>query len=68
MATIGPRELDLAWLVFAHRVFETIAAHFGLSTACRTSCARRTSQATYAELTGSQVGDLDWYLLYAAVQ
>ena len=25
MATVGPREMDLAWLVFAHRVFETIA-------------------------------------------
>ena len=26
MAAIGPRELDVSWLIFAHRVFESLAA------------------------------------------
>ncbi len=67
MAAIGPRELDLAWLVFAHRVFETIATMMelpGMPDFLREEDVR----ATYAELTGRAVGDLRWYVLYAAVQ
>ena len=30
MAGLGPRELDVAWMLFAHRVFEELAGAFGL--------------------------------------
>ncbi len=67
MAAIGPRRLDLGWLVFAHRVFETIAEIMelpGMPHFLREEDVR----ATYAELTGVDVGDLTWFTLYAAVQ
>jgi len=67
MAAIGPREMDLAWLVFAHRVFETIAGALelpGMPHFLREDDVR----ATYTEITGVEVGDLGWYQLYDAVQ
>ena len=30
MAAIGPREMDVSWMVFAHLVFESITEVFGL--------------------------------------
>lgn len=67
MAAVGPREMDLAWLVFAHRVFESIARVMelpGMPDFLREDDVR----ATYAEATGVEVGDLSWYQLYDAVQ
>ena len=67
MAALGPREMDLSWLVFAHRVFESITAVFempGMPHFLR----EEDVVATYAELTGVTVGDLHWYHLYNAVQ
>ena len=67
MAAVGPREMDLAWLVFAHRVFESIAGAMelpGMPDFLREEDVR----ATYAELTGVEVGDLGWFQLYDAVQ
>jgi aminoglycoside phosphotransferase (APT) family kinase protein len=66
MAALGPRELDLAWLVFAHRVFQALAQTFelpGLPDVLRADDVT----ATYAELTGVEVGDLQWFEIYAAV-
>jgi aminoglycoside phosphotransferase (APT) family kinase protein len=67
MAAVGPREMDLAWLVFAHRVFETIAGSMelpGMPDFLREDDVR----STYAQATGVEVGDLTWYQLYDAVQ
>lgn len=67
MAALGPRELDLAWLAFAHEVFQGIAGVFelpGLPDFLRPE----DIVATYADLTGVTVGDLTWYRVYAAVQ
>jgi aminoglycoside phosphotransferase (APT) family kinase protein len=66
MAGLGPRELDLGWLVFAHRVFQTLAETFelpGLPDVLRAEDVT----ATYAGLTGVEVGDLQWFEVYAAV-
>ena len=68
MAAVGPREMDLAWLVFAHRVFESIAGSTRAARACPTSCARTTCGRRTPRLTGIEVGDLTWYQLYDAVQ
>lgn len=67
MAGIGPRELDLGWMVFSHMVFEQLATTFelpGMPHFLRPDDAA----ATYESLTGYTPRDLDWYVMYAAVQ
>jgi aminoglycoside phosphotransferase (APT) family kinase protein len=66
MAALGPRELDLAWLVFAHRVFQALAETFELPGLPHVLRAEDVT-ATYAGLTGVEVGDLQWFEIYAAV-
>ncbi|HWU22269.1 MAG TPA: phosphotransferase family protein [Nocardioides sp.] len=66
MATLGPREMDVSWLVFAHRVFQSIAAVFelpGMPDFLREEDVR----AAYEEATGATLGDLTWYHLYNGV-
>jgi aminoglycoside phosphotransferase (APT) family kinase protein len=66
MAGLGPRELDLAWLVFAHRVFQALAETFelpGLPDVLRADDVRT----TYSALTGAEVGDLTWFEIYSGV-
>lgn len=67
MATLGPREMDLAWMVFAHRVFQEIAEVMGLP-GMPDFLRADDVRATYAELTGVEVGELTWHQLHAAVQ
>ncbi len=67
MATLGPREMDVSWLVFAHQVFETLTTLFempGMPHFMR----EEDVTATYAELTGVSLGDLTWYHVYNGVQ
>ncbi|WP_433654699.1 phosphotransferase family protein [Nocardia sp. CA-128927] len=66
LATIGPRELDLAWLVFAHRVFQTIANTYGLP-GMPDFLRAKDAKTAYREFSGVEVGDLTWYTLYAAL-
>ena len=66
MAGIGPRELDLGWLVFAHRVFQTLAETFelpGLPDVMREEDVR----AAYQAVTGRAVGELRWFEIYSGV-
>ena len=67
MATIGPREMDLSWMVFAHQVFESITGSSEMPGMPRLP-ARGGRPATYADLSGVELGDLTWYHLYNAVQ
>jgi aminoglycoside phosphotransferase (APT) family kinase protein len=67
MATLGPREIDVAWLIYGHRIFEDIAATLalpGMPDFLRSSDV----VATYESLTGHQVRDLAFYGTYAALQ
>ncbi|MBV9830500.1 MAG: phosphotransferase family protein [Marmoricola sp.] len=67
MVTLGPRELDVSWMVFAHRVFETITGALelpGMPDFLREDDVR----ATYEQLTGVALGDLAWFHVYNAVQ
>jgi aminoglycoside phosphotransferase (APT) family kinase protein len=66
MAGIGPRELDLGWIVFAHKVFQSITDAFGMP-GLPEVLKPEDIRATYAEATGVEVGDLTWYELYSAV-
>jgi aminoglycoside phosphotransferase (APT) family kinase protein len=67
MAALGPRELDVSWLVFLHRFFQDIAEVFGvpgLPGLLRRSQVER----DYAELSGVPLRDMDFYLMYAALR
>ena len=66
MATLGPRELDVAWMVFAHDVFEAIASMLGLP-GMPHFMRRDDVRKAYTELSGVELGDLTWYELHAAV-
>ncbi|CAN5440200.1 phosphotransferase family protein [soil metagenome] len=66
MATVGPRELDIAWMIFAHMVFQELcglASMPGLPDVLREDDVR----ATYLQLTGVELGDLSWFYAYSAV-
>ena len=67
MASIAPREVDLAWGIFLHRFFQDIAVTFELPGLPGFFC-REDIEATYAELSGYTPRDMDWYLLYAATR
>lgn len=67
MATVGPREMDLSWMVFAHQVFESITEVFGMP-GMPDFMREEDVRATYAEETGKELGDLTWYHLYNGVQ
>jgi aminoglycoside phosphotransferase (APT) family kinase protein len=66
MTAIGPRELDVAWLIYAHMVFQELTGLAGLpglpDVLCETDV-----RATYRELTGVELGDLHWFYVYCGV-
>lgn len=66
MATLGPRELDVSWIIFAHNVFQELCGLAdlpGMPDFLREEDVR----ATYSELTGIELGDLRWFHVYAGV-
>ncbi|ETW21421.1 phosphotransferase family protein [Mycobacterium gastri] len=66
MVTLGPRELDVAWMIYAHMVFQGLAALAtlpGLPEVMREDDVR----ATYERLTGAELGDLHWFYVYSGV-
>ena len=67
MVGLGPRELDVAWLVYAHRVFEDLAAEYGLP-GMPHFLRLDDVVATYEARSGVTLRDLDFYLTYCAVQ
>ena len=66
MATVGPRELDVAWIVFAHMVFQELAGLAGLP-GLPDVLREEDVRATYARLTGLELGDLRWFYVFAGV-
>jgi aminoglycoside phosphotransferase (APT) family kinase protein len=67
MATIGPRELDISWLVFAHRVFESITGVMELP-GMPHFLREADVTAVYERLTGVRLGDLHWYHVFNGVR
>jgi aminoglycoside phosphotransferase (APT) family kinase protein len=66
-AALAPRELDLGWFIFFHRMFQDIAEQFsfpGLPGFLR----RSDVVAEYEKFSGATVRDLDFYLVYAALR
>lgn len=66
MTAVAPREMDLAWMIFAHRVFQHITTMMGLP-GMEHTLREADVKATYADLTGVEVGDLTWFYVHAAV-
>ncbi len=67
MADVGPRELDVVWLCYSHRVFQDLAEGLdlvGLPGFLRIDDTVR----AYGSESGHAVRDLDWHLQYAAVR
>ena len=66
MTTLGPRELDVAWLIFAHMVFQELA---GLATLPGLPDVLREDdvRSEYRRLTGVELGDLHWFYAYSGV-
>jgi aminoglycoside phosphotransferase (APT) family kinase protein len=67
MAGLGPREIDIAWLVGGHRVFQEIAGLFG-STGMPHFLRLEDVATQYETATGHTVRDIDFYLTYTAIQ
>lgn len=69
MATLGPRELDVAWLIFFHKYFQGIAVMLGFPAAPMTEFLRRDDVvAAYEKLTGYKLRDINWYLGYSLMR
>ncbi len=66
MATIGPRELDVAWMVFAHMVFQELAGLAGLP-GLPDVLREEDVRACYEATTGVTLGDLRWFYVYSGV-
>jgi len=66
MATLGPREMDAAWMVFAHMVFQELAGLAGMP-GLPDFMREDDVKATYAEATGVELGDLNWFYIYSGV-
>jgi len=67
MAGLGPRELDIAWLIHAHEVFEFLATSMGMG-GMPDFMREDDVCATYESLSGYRPVDLHFYKTYAAVQ
>ncbi len=66
MATLGPREMDVAWMVFAHMVFQELAGLAGMP-GLPDFMREDDVKATYADKTGVELGDLNWFYIYSGV-
>ena len=67
MAALGPRELDLTWMVFLHRFFEDLATRYGLP-GMPSFLRRDDVAASYEARTGHTPRHLDWHFVYAALR
>jgi aminoglycoside phosphotransferase (APT) family kinase protein len=67
MAALGPRELDLGWLIYHHRFFEDLAAMANLG-GMPDFLRRDDVVSAYEAATGHRVRDLDFYIVYAAIR
>ncbi|HEY7054280.1 MAG TPA: phosphotransferase family protein [Mycobacterium sp.] len=66
MTTLGPRELDVAWLIYSHMVFQELCGLAGLP-GMPDVLREDDVRATYRKLTGVELGDLHWFYTYAGV-
>lgn len=69
MASLGPRELDVAWLIFFHKYFQYIALHLGFPEAPMQGYMTRADIiAEYERLSGAKLQNIDWYLGFSLMR
>ncbi|WP_406299104.1 phosphotransferase family protein [Embleya sp. NBC_00888] len=68
MAAVGPREIDLAWMIFAHDFFQDLAARYGGLPGIPDLLRREDVYSRYAELTGHTPRNTRYFEVYAAVR
>ena len=66
MVTLGPRELDVAWMIYAHMVFQELTGLAGLP-GLPEVMREEDVRATYQRLAGIEIGDLRWFYVYSGV-
>ena len=62
-----PREIDLAWLIYGHRIFQDMSSVFEVP-GVPTFLQRDEVAAYYEQQTGHTPRDLDFYITYSAIQ
>jgi aminoglycoside phosphotransferase (APT) family kinase protein len=67
MATVGPREVDLAWMIFLHAFFADIALRLGLP-GVPGFMDRVDVIAAYEKASGHTVRALEWFEVFAALR
>jgi aminoglycoside phosphotransferase (APT) family kinase protein len=67
MVGLGPRELDLAWMIYLHRWFDDIAASIGIEP-MRHFMRVPDAVASYEAESGCRIADLRFFLFYAALR
>ena len=67
MATVGPREVDVAWMVFLHRFFQDLAIRFEMP-GIEGFMTPETVTAEYATRSGYSCQDLHWYEVFGALR
>jgi aminoglycoside phosphotransferase (APT) family kinase protein len=67
MATVGPPEVDLAWMIFLHRFFQDLADKYVMP-GLPTFMTRDGVVADYEELSGRTVRNLEWFEVFAALR
>jgi aminoglycoside phosphotransferase (APT) family kinase protein len=67
MATVGPPEVDLAWVTFFQRFFSGMAEQYGLPPV-PAMFERAEAVATYERLSGDVLDDLAWYEALAGLR
>jgi aminoglycoside phosphotransferase (APT) family kinase protein len=67
MAGLGPAEADLAWMGYLHSMFEDMAVTYGFPH-MPDFLRLEDLAATYERLTGNTPRDLDWFVVYSALQ
>jgi aminoglycoside phosphotransferase (APT) family kinase protein len=67
MAAVGPREIDIGWMIYMHRAFQDMVETFGLPGMPHV-LRRETVAAIYEEASGYTPKNLDFYTTYAALR
>jgi aminoglycoside phosphotransferase (APT) family kinase protein len=67
MAALGPPELDVAWLIYLHRMFEEMAQQYGFP-GMPGFLRADDAATTYERISGHTPRDLDWYITYSSLQ
>jgi aminoglycoside phosphotransferase (APT) family kinase protein len=67
MASVGPREIDLGWMIYIHRFFQDLVEDLGLP-GMPHILRRETVAGIYEAASGYRAKDLDFYTAYAALR